>query len=499
MKNAAAAVLVFLVALLASAASAGPDKKPPSAPSKLAVTALASTQVDLSWKASKDNVGVAGYRVYRGGVQIGTANVTTYSATALDPDTTYTFTVAAYDAAGNVSAQSKRVVATTPAATVPPPTDAKLLAASDLVYQGAFLLPESSLDRTSFSYGGTALAYNASHNSLFAVGHDWYQLSAEVTIPTLVASTDLDDLNTASFLQPFTDATNGKIDNTGGTTNKIGGQLVYQGRLYGTSYIYYDAPGAQVVSHWVRPSTSLSSGKATGLYQVGELGAGMVSGYLGEIPAAWRGALGGPVLTGNCCLSIISRTSFGPAAFAFDPARLGAVNPVPDAPLMYYPTAHPELGDWDATWNPSGGVFFNGTTMVRGVVFPAGTRSVLFFGTQGTGEFCYGEGTDDPALVGLPTGDGSIWCYDPDGSSKGTHGYPYVAQVWAFDANDLVAVRDGTKEPWEVRPYTTWTLSLPFGSGVIGGAAYDASTGSIYVSQQYGNGTDPVIHVFHVA
>ena len=36
----------------------------------------------------------------------------------------------------------------------------------------------------------------------------------------------------------------------------------------------------------------------------------------------------------------------------------------------------------------------------RGVVFPVGGRSVLFFGTQGIGEFCYGEGTDDPTLAG---------------------------------------------------------------------------------------------------
>jgi hypothetical protein len=498
MKNAAAAVLCLLVVLFASAAGAGTDRKPPTVPGKLRVTALAPTQIDLSWKASKDNVAVTGYHVYRDGVELGTAGTTTYSATGLASETAYSFTVAAYDAAGNVSAQSKRVAATTPPAAVDPPTDAKLLASSDLVYQGAFLLPESGLDRTSFSYGGTALAYNAANDSLFAVGHDWYQLTAEVTIPPLVESADLDDLETASFLQPFTDATNGKIDKTGGTTNKIGGQLVYRGRLYGTSYIYYDASGSQVVSHWARPSTSLSSGKATGLYQVGELGAGMVSGYLTEIPAAWRGALGGPVLTGNCCLSIISRTSFGPAAFAFDPAQLGATNPVPDTPLVYYPTAHPEVGDWDATWSPADGVFFNGTTAMRGVVFPTDTRSVLFFGTQGTGEFCYGEGTDDPSLVGLPTGDGSTWCYDPDGSSKGTHGYPYVAEVWAYDANDLLAVRDGTKQPWDVKPYATWTLSLPFGSGQIGGAAYDPATGSIYVSQQYGNGTDPVIHVFDV-
>jgi hypothetical protein len=75
-----------------------------------------------------------------------------------------------------------------------------------------------------------------------------------------------------------------------------------------------------------------------------------------------------------------------------------------------------------------------GNTTVRGVVFPAGTNTVLFFGTQGTGPFCYGEGTDDPSLDGTPTRDGTTWCYDPDVSYKGTHGYPYVPEVWAYDA-----------------------------------------------------------------
>jgi hypothetical protein len=49
---------------------------------------------------------------------------------------------------------------------------------SDLVYQGAFRVPEGSTDQTSFSYGGTAPAYNPTNNSLFMVGHDWYQRSS---------------------------------------------------------------------------------------------------------------------------------------------------------------------------------------------------------------------------------------------------------------------------------------------------------------------------------
>jgi hypothetical protein len=379
------------------------------------------------------------------------------------------------------------------------PVSLPRLSSSSLVYQGAFLLPAQISDKQTFAYGGTAIAYNGAKKSLFVVGHDWYQLSAEVAIPRLVKSSRLDRLHRARFLQPFSDATNGKIGEAGDSTTKIGGQLVYRGRLYGTAYVYYDAAGKQVVSHWARSSTSLTRGDANGLFRIGNAGAGMVSGFMAEVPSEWRALVGGPVLTGNCCLPIISRTSFGPAAFAFDPARLGSANPAPAAPLVYYPAAHPTLGAWDGSWNPSKGVFFGGGTTITGVVFPRGSRSMLFFGTQGVGTFCYGAGTDDESLAGKPTPDGTIYCYDPDSSYKGTHAYPYVAQVWAYDARDLVAVRRGVKKPWSVKPYATWSLRLPFASSRIGGAAYDAAVGLVYVSQQFGNGTDPVIHAFKVS
>jgi hypothetical protein len=383
------------------------------------------------------------------------------------------------------------------AATGPPETWPRL-GPSDLAYQGAFRLPAQVDDTRTFAYGGTALAYDPGRNALFAVGHDWYQLTAEVTIPALRRAAHVGGLGRAHFVQPFTDATDGAIDRTGGSDNKVGGQLVYGGRLYGSIYVYYDASGSQVRSHWVRPSTSLATGTARGLYRVGTLGAGMVSGYMAEVPSRWRPLLGGPALTGNCCIPIISRTSFGPAAFAFDPSRLGVTKPLPDAPLVYYPQDHPAVGDWDSTWNPPKGILFNGATTVRGVIFPRRTRSVLFFGTQGTGRFCYGEGTDRHSLDGKPTPDGTTWCYDPDDSSKGTHAYPYVPEVWAYDAARLRQVRTGRKRPWQVKPYATWKLTLPYGSSRLGGAAYDGSAGLIYVSQQYADDTQPVIHAFKV-
>src|SRR5215469_13186591 len=95
------------------------DTTPPSVPAGLVGTAISSSQINLSWTASTDNVGVTGYNVYRGGTKIGTSGTTSYSDTGLTASTTYTYTVAAYDAAGNASAQSASVSATTnPAASL---------------------------------------------------------------------------------------------------------------------------------------------------------------------------------------------------------------------------------------------------------------------------------------------------------------------------------------------------------------------------------------------
>ena len=70
--------------------------------------------MSLSWTASTDNVGVAGYRVYRDGTQVATTTSASYVDNAVSQQTTYQYTVAAYDAAGNSSAQTAQLSVTTP-------------------------------------------------------------------------------------------------------------------------------------------------------------------------------------------------------------------------------------------------------------------------------------------------------------------------------------------------------------------------------------------------
>jgi chitodextrinase len=94
-----------------------PDTTAPSAP-VLSASGTTSTTTNLSWTIATDNFAVTGYEVYKGGVLLGTTtSATTFAVTGLVASTTYTFTVKAKDAAGNLSVSSNTVTVTTSAFT----------------------------------------------------------------------------------------------------------------------------------------------------------------------------------------------------------------------------------------------------------------------------------------------------------------------------------------------------------------------------------------------
>ena len=179
---------------------------------------------------------------------------------------------------------------------------------------------------------------------MFLVGHDHHQQVAEIRVPEIRRGASVSALATAMVLQPFTDATEGQLGLVGPNAVKIGGVLPYRGQLFLSAYVYYDGTGGQSLSHFVTGPNLAVHGDLKGPYKVGTVGAGFVSGYFGIVPESWVTALGGPVLNGNCCLGVISRTSYGPAVFSIDPLAIGGkVNPVPATPLIYYPSQHPLL------------------------------------------------------------------------------------------------------------------------------------------------------------
>ena len=103
-----------------NATTQAPDTQPPTAPSGLLATGFSLSQINLSWTASTDNVGVTGYRVERcqgagcsNFVQVATPLGASFNDTGLAASTSYRYRVRATDAAGNLGPYSAVQIGTT--------------------------------------------------------------------------------------------------------------------------------------------------------------------------------------------------------------------------------------------------------------------------------------------------------------------------------------------------------------------------------------------------
>jgi chitodextrinase len=181
------------------------DTTPPSVPTNLTATTISSSQVNLSWTASTDNVGVAGYNVYRNGSLVGTTTGTTYQDTGLTASTSYSYTVAAYDAAGNVSAQSASASATTAAST-------------QLTGTWQNISPPVSLSQSSFNgnnYGTQTIGLSPSNPNIVYVGTCyqgiWKTTNAGSSWTEVNTGTNGPNLNTGRNWTLAVDPTNANI------------------------------------------------------------------------------------------------------------------------------------------------------------------------------------------------------------------------------------------------------------------------------------------------
>ena len=96
---------------------ATPDTTPPSIPTEMTGTMLSTSEIALSWEASTDNGEVAGYQVMKNNVPLATTITPSHQDSGLSSGFTYTYTVKAFDQAGNTSGLSNPVSLTLPPST----------------------------------------------------------------------------------------------------------------------------------------------------------------------------------------------------------------------------------------------------------------------------------------------------------------------------------------------------------------------------------------------
>ncbi|GLX01681.1 glycosyl hydrolase family 18 protein [Microtetraspora sp. NBRC 16547] len=211
----------------------GTDTTPPTAPGNLQVTGTTTSTASLSWTASTDNVGVTGYNVYRGTTLVTTVTGTSYTDTGLTAATSYTYTVKARDAAGNLSPASNAVTATTQSTggtdTTPPTTP-------------------GNLQVTGTTTSTASLSWTASTDNVGVTGYNVYRGTTLVTTVTGTSYTDTGLTAATSYtytvkardavgnLSPASNAVTATTKTTGGGGgNKLLGYFAEWG-VYGRNY-----------------------------------------------------------------------------------------------------------------------------------------------------------------------------------------------------------------------------------------------------------------------
>jgi hypothetical protein len=359
--------------------------------------------------------------------------------------------------------------------------DLPLLSLEHIQYEGAFRLPTGTFGESSLDYSEGPLEYNAANNSIFIVGHNHQQAIAEFAVPDIVNSDALGDLNMADA--PVQDFSTILGRPSGGNTqeiNTIGGMELVTGaggaQLLVNAYEYYDAPGDNTHSTLViRDAGDLAGSQVDGYFQF-EGGAGHTSGWISPIPSEWQSILGGTHITGQSSgIPIISRTTVGPSAFAFAPRDIvgtGSVPvPVPTVKLLDFSLDHPLHTDLS---NDSGGndLWTHLSRATYGLVVP-GTRTYATFGYSGGHEsgVCYKCTQNNGNLCGG-------YCA-PDAGD-------YYQYYWLWDVYDLVSVKNGEMNSYDVRPYGCGEFATPFETSEhqIGGGTFDPASGLLYLTVQ---------------
>lgn len=366
------------------------------------------------------------------------------------------------------------------------PATLPLKTIADVRYLGSFVVPaddgagSTGGTQHQLAYGGHALGL-ASDGSLYFGCHDWHDKLARISVPAIggVASV-LDacrDVAPGIYNEPS--AINGMV---------LGGTLELGGRFFVGANSYY-GNNAQPWSLWTGSSLSAMRGPIA-------IGVGLnqrtIGGYMGVVPPDFRAAFGGDAISGRCCSSIISNSSYGPALYVWDSASVESTKAA--TWLLGYPDAHQTIG----TYNDAGGLLGYGMgTSIGGVFMVPNSNTTIFFGQQGT-RVCYGQGTSDPSLDGKPTGSGHIYCHDPFSPYQGNHGYPYKVVAWFYRTSDLLDVKRGVRQPWDLKPYAISELPAGIATAAsIVSATADPSTGKVYLTMDAG--AAPRVHVLQVA
>ena len=405
-------------------------------------------------------------------------------------------------------------------------TPERALSPDNLVYLGAFRLPDDS-GGMGWDYSGHGLTHFPGGNpagradglpgSLFMVGHDHQLQVAEISIPHPVISKHLEDLNTAETLQPLADITGGMISDDLQIPRMGIEYLPAQPGQTGDQIHFamgQHFQGFEPSHGWV--SLDLANPVTAGLWLFDGFTNYATNDYLFEIPATWADQYlnGYRLATGRFREGVWS--GFGPALFAYAPWEDGNP-PAPGStlraitPLLLYgyqADGMPEIVTDDAqrmNGYAESDHWWGGAWLTA----DAG-NAVIFTGTKALGKSCYGFANgvvwdyacaedpeiDCPAVPEFPFDNRGYWAED------------YQPAILFFNPEDLARVAVGEAETYDPQPYALMDLTSywfdpqirleRYKRDLVGAAAFDRENGLLYIVERLADADKSVIHVFRI-
>ena len=406
-----------------------------------------------------------------------------------------------------------------------PENPGSVIQPEELEYLGAFRLPEGTND-SSWEYSGRGLTYfpdgdpeGASDRfpgSLFGTGQDQQNFVSEISIPAPLISRNLEDLNTATTLQPFADITQGMFGET--DLPRLGIQYLraLEGQDSGKLYFVHGQHFQDFEASHGWSELDLSNPQPAGPWFFDGYTNYVTSDYLFEIPVEWSAYLPGePRLAGGRFREGVWG-GFGPALFAFSPSQNGqALEPYHTLEnvslLLLYGVQEPDQTDILTDENRKMTGYNADDSWWGGAWLTNNDRaSVIFVGTKALGKSWYGfangvEWDYDCAEKNPPTcPEVPAWPYE----NRGYWAEDYQPQMLFFNPADLVKVAKGEMQSWEPQPYATLDLTSYFFDPTIslenykfdiaGAVAYDRERGFLYVVERLADNSKSVIHVWKI-
>lgn len=370
--------------------------------------------------------------------------------------------------------------ATSQQALATPPEEQERYGPSGFKYVGAFRLPLSTFgdSRLGYAQGTIALNSNNDNDSFFVIGHAHHLAIAEFTIPELVNSSVLNNLNMAQApIQNFESILNRIPGGNADGLDRLTGMEIINGALVINATEAYDGDtNNKDTTFIIREPSQLATSAIDGFFEFDS--GSHASGWISKIPQEWQPVLNGGHVTGFASnYSINSRNSMGPSAFLFDPVNLLNVDPlispsIKTTRLLDFSVDH-RLSTLKIDDNPRNVLWTDVSKANYGFIIPH-TRTYATIGSSGGHESGVGYKI---------TQDNGKLCSGPC-SYEAKDNYNYL---WLWDVNDLVKVKSGLLEAYNVRPYWHGKFPAPFqnysslGYALIIGADYDEVSKRLYL------------------